>query len=103
MLGTIHLLPDDTPWRTDAIDDAVNKADMVIVEVAELGNQQKAGQVFAELGTTHGLPSLAQRVPPSKRDTLSDLIERSGFIFDRTEVTETEDGPLTEHLQKIIS
>lgn len=89
MLGTIHLLPDGTPWRTDAINDAVNRADMVIVEVADLGNRQRAGQVFAQLGTTHGLPSLAQRVPPSKRDTLNGMIKRSGFSPDSFNAIET--------------
>lgn len=79
MLGTIHLLPDDVAWRTDLIEKTVDEADMLMVEIADLGDTREIGQIFVELGTTHGMPAITQRVQPSQRPALLDQIERAGF------------------------
>ncbi|MEM6476749.1 MAG: TraB/GumN family protein [Pseudomonadota bacterium] len=78
MLGTIHALPDGVGWRTDKIESAIAGADMLLVEIADLEDRDAIADVFAELGTTHGLPPLLQRVPPSERPALRDLMEDAG-------------------------
>ena len=79
MLGTIHLLPDGVAWRTKDIDRIVSEADLLFVEISDMGNQEALGRIFVDLGTSQGLPALAQRVPPSKRERLAELIARSGY------------------------
>jgi hypothetical protein len=79
MLGTIHLLPDDVVWQTDRIEKVVDEADLLMVEIADLGNTREIGQIFVELGTTRGMPAITQRVKPSERPALLDQIERAGF------------------------
>lgn len=79
MLGTIHLLPDDVPWRTEAIDSVVEKADLLVVEIAELEDRVAIAQLFVALGTTHGQPDLAERVPARQRNHLRAMIERGGY------------------------
>lgn len=79
MLGTIHLLPDGVAWRTPAIDRVVADADVLVVEIANLEDGEAISRLFVELGTTHGMPELLDRVPPSERAALEKLVERAGL------------------------
>lgn len=78
MLGTIHALPEGTRWRTGAIEDVVRSADLLVVEIAALDDSAALSRAFAELGTSPGLPPLAQRLPPALRPQLAALLERGG-------------------------
>lgn len=89
MLGTIHLLPDGVAWRTEAIDEVVDQADLLMVEIADLEDRNAIAKLFVELGTTHGLPDITQRVPRSERTALLDLIKRSGLTPDAFSAIET--------------
>lgn len=79
MLGTIHALPAGTAWRTQAITDAVDDADRLIVEVASLGDAGASAAVFRELSVTPGLPLLAARVPPEHRAAATRLAKEAGL------------------------
>lgn len=79
MLGTIHLLPDGVAWRTGQIDAIIDDADLLVVEIADLEDRAAISRLFVELGTTHGLPDISQRVAPSQRAALLSLIERTGL------------------------
>jgi uncharacterized protein YbaP (TraB family) len=88
MLGTIHALPDGTAWRTEAIDRVASSADLLVVEIAALDDSAALSRVFAELGTTPGLPSLERRLPAAQRPRLAALLARGGMAagdFTRTE------------------
>jgi hypothetical protein len=88
MLGTIHALPDGTDWRTPAIERAVDAADYLMVEVANLDDRGAIAATFTRLATTPGLPDLPLRVAPSQRAALNALVSRSaarGSTFSTTE------------------
>jgi hypothetical protein len=78
MLGTIHALPDGVSWRTPEIEDAIEDADLLLVEVAALDDQTAIAATFAQLATTEGLGPLAGRVDPALRTPLGEIIARSG-------------------------
>ncbi len=89
MLGTIHALPDDVAWRTEAIDRVIDQADMLVVEIANLDDRQAIADVYAELAISPNLPPLPQRLPPSQRAALSNMIERAGLKPAQLTSTET--------------
>lgn len=76
MLGTIHALPTGTRWRTPAIERVVGEADLLIVEIKDLGGRNNGPSIYASLAQSAGLPSLAQRVPGDLRPQLAGLMER---------------------------
>ena len=76
MFGTIHALPPDTEWRTPAIGRVIDAADLLVVEIAELGDSEGLAQAFSALATSPGLPPLAERVPADLRPQLAALMAR---------------------------
>ncbi len=78
MLGTIHALPAGTDWRTPEIGRVVDAADLLVVEVASLGDGASVARSFAALSSTPGLPPLAERVPADLAAPLADLLRRGG-------------------------
>ncbi len=79
LFGTIHALPGGAEWRTGAVDEALAAADVVVVEVAELGDGQAARAAFAERSRTAGLPPLSRRVAERERPALARLMDRAGM------------------------
>jgi len=62
MLGTIHALPDGVQWSTPEIELVADEADLLIVEVASLGQGDTVRQAFLDLSRSPNLP--AQRIGP---------------------------------------
>ena len=61
MFGTIHLLPDNYPWRTAAFDQAVAGSQGLIVEtIVDNKNPQALAAELARLGFREGLPPLGE-------------------------------------------
>ncbi len=88
LFGTIHLLPENMQWRTPLIDEALDDADALVVEVLMPDDPAKMAEVMTRLGTSPGLPPLAERVPEEKREALRTLIKDVGLperTFDRME------------------
>ena len=80
LFGTIHSLPEGARWRTPAVDEALARSSLLVVEVAELGRGgDEAGAIFRRLATTPGLPPLTQRVPPAERPALAAFLDRAGM------------------------
>jgi hypothetical protein len=79
MVGTIHALPDGTSWRTPEITAAIDKADLLIVEIADLDDKTALPQIFAQLATTPGQPPLDRRLPAELRANLDALLDRGGL------------------------
>ena len=53
LFGTIHSLPEGARWRTPAVDEALARSSLLVVEVAELGRGgDEAGAIFRRLATT---------------------------------------------------
>lgn len=89
LFGTIHLLPNNYPWRTTAFDQAVAGSQGLIVEtIVDNKNPQALAGELARLGFRAGLPPLATRVAPEKRALLEAAIAKTGIprsAYDRME------------------
>lgn len=80
LFGTIHLLPADYRWRSDAFDRAVAGSQELVVEtIVDDKNPAKLMAALAGLAFTKGLPPLAERVPEAKRAALAAAVKKSGF------------------------
>ncbi|MEL7445997.1 MAG: TraB/GumN family protein [Pseudomonadota bacterium] len=79
LLGTIHALPDGTPWRTAEIDAVIEEADLLVVEVADLENASERQAIFSRLAAAPGHTDLAERIDPAMRPELFALVDRSGY------------------------
>lgn len=95
MVGTIHALPAFVEWRTPVIDKAVSSADLLVVEIAALGDDGALAQSFASLSRTPGLPPLAARIPAELRPQLDALLARGSFKAGQFAATETWAAALT--------
>jgi uncharacterized protein len=87
LFGTIHLLPEGTRWRSAAFEQALAQADTLVIEVAG-GDSVDMAKIRQRLASSPGLPPLAERVPPNKREVLAKLIADTGLptsSFDRME------------------
>lgn len=76
LFGTVHALPDGVEWMTPALGNALERADILLLEIAEPG---RGGDVFARLSRTPGQPSLTERVAPSLRDELAILLDEASL------------------------
>jgi uncharacterized protein YbaP (TraB family) len=88
LFGTIHLLPEGRGWRTPAMDEALARADELVLEVADIDDMMESARAMAKLGMSPGLPPIAERVPESKRAALRAMIAESGYpeaVYDRLE------------------
>jgi len=89
LFGTIHALPEGARWRTRAVDDALAKSGVLVVEIADLNDRAAAKAEFDKLATTPGLPPLSQRVRPQDRPALAAFLDRAGVRDDAFADTET--------------
>lgn len=89
LFGTIHLLPEKYPWRTPALQKAVDHSQELLVEtLIDDQNPQALVAVLMKMAFSPGLPPIADRVPPGKRGELDAAIAKSGVpraAFDRLE------------------
>ncbi|UAB77112.1 TraB/GumN family protein [Erythrobacter sp. SCSIO 43205] len=79
MFGTIHALPEGVEWRTAEIDRVIDEADVLMVEVASLGQSDDVRQAFLELSRSPGLPPVNERVSLEIRPDLEAMVARSGL------------------------
>ncbi|HUG45992.1 MAG TPA: TraB/GumN family protein [Sphingomicrobium sp.] len=89
LLGTIHLLPPNTVWRTPVIDRAIADSDSLIIEtIIDPDNPAELIQALMILGRSPGLPPLVERIDPARRPALQAAIAKSGMppaVFDQME------------------
>lgn len=88
LFGTIHALPDGVEWRTPALEAGLAEAQVLVVEVAGLGDRTAGAEAFEAVATSPGLPPLLQRVPAAERPALAEALERAGL--DEGELARTE-------------
>ena len=79
LFGTIHSLPEGAKWRTEAVDKALAQSNVLVVEIADLGDAAAAKRAFDKLATTPGLPLLSQRVPAVDRPALAAFLDKAGL------------------------
>jgi uncharacterized protein len=89
LFGTIHLLPRESRWRSEKLDEAVQKSQTLVLEtLIDTSNPQQLAGVMAAMGFSSGLPPLASRVDASKRPALEAAIAKTRIprpMFDRME------------------
>lgn len=78
LFGTIHVLPRNVAWETPAIRDAMAAADRLVLEAADLQDEQKTLALFEQMGRSPGLPPLEQRVPADEQAALDQAIADGG-------------------------
>jgi hypothetical protein len=74
LFGTIHQLPRKTAWQSPAITKALDQADLLVLEIADIEDQNKTQAAFAALAHSPGLPPLQQRIAPALRPALAKAI-----------------------------
>ncbi len=95
LFGTIHLLPKGLQWRTPAIERAIAESDTLVLEM-EIGTDlMAAAQTLMRLGVSPGLPPIAERVPPERRDAFRKMIAAAGIPEPTLDRMETWAAALT--------
>ena len=89
LFGTIHALPDGTEWRTPAIDRAIDEADVLVVEVANLDDRAAASALFSARAAASDGADVLERVPASVRPALAGLADEGRVELDDLRATDT--------------
>ncbi|MCB2061684.1 MAG: TraB/GumN family protein [Novosphingobium sp.] len=89
LFGTIHSLARPALWRSPPIDGALEEADVLVVEVAGVDDDEAMAQAFASLSQSPGQPPLADRVEPKLRARLAELMRKGGMTDSQFAKTET--------------
>jgi len=76
LFGTIHSLERPVEWKSSRVAMALDAADLLIVEVADLEDSARISRTFAKLATSPGHPPLSRRVSPAKREALEQMLRR---------------------------
>lgn len=77
MFGTIHALPDDTRWRSPALDGVVKQADVLVVEVANLEDGAELSRIFESMAFDRPDGPIAQRIDPALREDFEGLLVKA--------------------------
>nr|WP_246171589.1 TraB/GumN family protein [Sphingobium limneticum] len=78
LFGTIHVLPKGVAWDTPAIKEAMGASDRLILEAADLQDEQKTLGLFEKMGRSPGLPPLEKRVPDGEKAALRKAMADGG-------------------------
>ena len=95
LFGTIHALPDGVAWRTEALTSAIDRADLLVVEVRDLADAEALHDAFADRAYASGQPPLAAKVPAAMREELYAVLAEHGLTADTFAETETWAAALT--------
>lgn len=79
LFGTMHSLPDDTDWRTATFESALDEADLLILEAADLDERAANAATFNRLAYSPGMPDILTRVGADDRVRLAELMDRGDF------------------------
>lgn len=78
LFGTIHVLPKGLAWETPAIRDAMGASDRLVLEAADLQDEQKTLALFEKMGRSPNLPPLEKRVPDDEKTALGKALADGG-------------------------
>lgn len=79
LFGTVHALPDGTAWETSPVTEAIERAEVLMVEIAALENSAAISHVFARLARAEGLPPLSRRLPADEQAALRELLAAGSY------------------------
>jgi len=69
LLGTIHVLPANVRWQTDAVREAIEASDALVLELPD--DPQGTAAAFRRASRANGLPTITERVPPGRKPALA--------------------------------
>lgn len=95
LFGTIHSLDRPARWRSPRVAAALDAADVLVVEVADLDDRSAMAKAFADLAHSRGLPPLSRRISPQLRDELAKTLEQSKLDEDQFATLETWAAAIT--------
>lgn len=79
LFGTIHALDETVEWRSDAIDNAFDASDTLVVEAAGVGDTEATARIWRRLAVGVPQPPLTQRVPADDADELKAALDKAGY------------------------
>ena len=80
LFGTVHALPPDVEWRSARLDAAIDQADLLLVEVADLSDSEGMARVFRAMAYDDvPASSIQARIGSSARAELDLLLAESGI------------------------
>lgn len=79
LFGTIHALPDGVQWRTALIEETMDRADLLVVEVAGIDDGAALTEIFARLAFDDPPGPLAGRIDPALRPQYDALLDRANM------------------------
>jgi len=88
LFGTIHTLAREAEWRSADVSRALDRADVLVLEIAGIDDEDQMRAVFEGLAHSPGLPPLDQRVGPELRPVLVKLLADNRI--DPAQLAETE-------------
>ncbi|HWJ68909.1 MAG TPA: TraB/GumN family protein [Sphingobium sp.] len=62
LFGTIHAVPRNARWLSPAIARAVERSDLLLLEVTNLESERRTRAIFEQLGRSPGLPAISARL-----------------------------------------
>lgn len=89
LFGTIHSLPDNTDWRTPALERVIADSEVLLVEIANLGDSERAAAEFQARAYDLGLAPILDRVPAADRSTLATALDLADIDPDTLVHTES--------------
>lgn len=78
LFGTIHLLPRKANWHSPPIDGALDKAGVLVLEIAAIDDTTALRKQFEVLAHSPGLAPLSQRINPTLRPALAKALKEAG-------------------------
>lgn len=88
LFGTIHALPRDTAWTTPAIDRAIDRAGVLVVEVRDL-DPARLSATLQSMASDEPVVPLLQRVSAADRGELAAIFARTDTPPDALDGLET--------------
>jgi uncharacterized protein YbaP (TraB family) len=88
LFGTIHALDEEVDWRSDALDEAFEASNTLVVEAAGIANAEANARTWRLLAITPGQPPLTQRVPAEDAANLRATLDR--LSYDENEFRDVE-------------
>ena len=96
LFGTIHVLPGNVGWRTDAINRVIAKSDGLVLEtMIDDAQPQSLADDFRKLGARDGLQPFLYRFEAKNRPAIAAAIVKSGIPASRYDQLETWAATLT--------
>ena len=74
LFGTVHALPADLEWRSPQVDKAIERADMLVVEVGDLDRRDRMAALFQRLAYDTPTGPVRERIRPGLRDAFDGLV-----------------------------